>query len=163
VPKNDETVPRDVVIATDPAGKAPRDETVKLIVSDGPAPVVVQDVSGKTYDEATKVLQGQKLGAAPVEEFSDTVEAGKVIRTDPPAGQKAARDSVVSVVVSKGQDLVAVPSFKGLTIEQANAAATASGVQVQPQGVVSGGRKVRAQDVTANTQVKRGTVVTIFF
>lgn len=161
--KPDEAVAKDVVLATDPAGKAPRDGTVKLIVSDGPAPRVVPDVTGKSYDEAAKALQGEKLGAKQVDEFSDTVEAGKVIRTDPPAGQKATRDFVVSVVVSKGQDLVVVPSFKGSTIDQAGAAAAAAGVQVQAQGVFSGSRKVRAQDVTANTKVKRGTVVTIFF
>lgn len=161
--KTDENAAKDVVLDTDPVGKAPRDGIVKLIVSDGPAPRTVPDVTGKTFAEAAKALQGERLGAALVEEFSDTVEPGKVIRTDPAAGQKAARDLIVNVVVSKGPDLVLMPNFKGLTIEQANAAATAAGVQVQPQGVVSGGRKVRAQDVTANTKVKRNTIVTIFF
>ena len=31
---------------------------VRLVVSDGPAPVVVDDVGGKTYDEAAQILAG---------------------------------------------------------------------------------------------------------
>ncbi len=86
-----------------------------------------------------------------------------MIRTDPPAGESIPRNSVVNVVVSKGPDLVVVPNFKGKTIEEATAAAAAAGVEVQPQGVVGGSHKVRAQDPARKTQVPRGTVVTLFF
>ena len=59
----DETVPVDGVIGTDPAGgtKAARDSTVMLLVSDGPAPVPVPDVTGKTFDEASQLLTGGRL------------------------------------------------------------------------------------------------------
>jgi hypothetical protein len=50
-----------------------------------------------------------------------------------------------------------------MTVDQATAAAAAAGVQVQAQGVFSGGRRVRAQDPAPGGRVKRGTVVTIFF
>jgi len=163
VPEYNETVAKDLVVRTEPARKAPRFGTVKLIVSDGPAPVTVPDVTGKSFAEAAQALQDARLGAQQVDEFHDTVPVGQVVRTDPPAGQQAARDSVVAVVVSKGPDLVPVPTFKAMTVEQASAAAAAGGVQVQAQGVFTGGRKVRAQDPAEGTQVKRGSVVTIFF
>ena len=158
-----ETAPKNTVMSTVPDGKAAPFSTVHLVVSNGPVPRTVPNVAGKTFAEASKALGGQQLGAIQGDEFSDTVAAGTVIRTDPPAGQKAARDSKVTVVVSKGPDLVVVPKFRGLTIDQASAAATAAGVQVQAQGVFNGGRAVRAQDPAVGTQVKRGTVVTIFF
>ncbi len=107
----DETVAKDAVIATDPAGKAPPDSTVALVVSDGPAPIVVPNVARKSYDAAAAQLQTMRLGAARVEQFSNTVPAGQVIRTEPAVNTKAPRDSVVQVFVSKGPDMVAVPDL----------------------------------------------------
>ena len=55
----DESVPVDAVIGTDPAGgtRAPRDSTLQLLVSDGPAPVAVPDVTGAaSYEDAAKQL-----------------------------------------------------------------------------------------------------------
>ncbi len=54
----DETVPVDVVIDTDPGGgaKLARDSSITLLVSDGPAPVPVPDVTGQTFDAASQQL-----------------------------------------------------------------------------------------------------------
>jgi serine/threonine-protein kinase len=159
----DETVPKGIAIGTEPSGTAVPFGPVKLVVSKGPAPVAVPNVAGKSYDAAVKAVQDRNLTPAQAFEFSDTVPEGTVTRTDPPAGSEVARGSRVTIVLSKGQDLVAVPSFGGATVDEANAAAAAAGVQVQAQGVFSGNRKVRAQDPPPGTKVKRGTVVTIFF
>lgn len=159
----DDNVPVDQVISSEPKGSAPLDSLVRLHVSRGPRPVVIPDVARGTYDKAVARLKTQVLGAQRVDEFSDTVPAGTVIRTEPAAGDRAPRNSAVRVFVSKGQDLVIVPDFKGTTIEEANVLAAAAGVEVLPDGVVSAKRKVRAQDPPAATSLKRGTVVTIFF
>jgi serine/threonine-protein kinase len=71
--------------------------------------------------------------------------------------------SKVTVVVSKGPDLVVIPDFKGKSIEEATALGAAEGVGVQAQGTLAPGKKVRAQDPAPGGKVKRGTVVTIFF
>ncbi|MGQ0804506.1 MAG: protein kinase domain-containing protein, partial [Actinomycetota bacterium] len=91
VPENNEDVPAGTALRTEPAAneKHPPDSTIKLIVSAGPAPVAVPDVSGLTYDEAVAALAEARLGATMAEEFSDEVEAGKVIRTEPAVGQSA--------------------------------------------------------------------------
>src|SRR6476646_8080425 len=77
----DENVPVDVVIGTDPAGgtKSPRDSTIFLLVSDGPAPVPVPDVTGKTFDEASQALTGAGFTVARADDFSDTVPKDQVI------------------------------------------------------------------------------------
>src|SRR5690606_30404899 len=64
-----DTVPRDVIIRTDPeAGAAlPPGGAVTVVVSDGPAPVDVPDVTGRTEAEATAAL----------------VDAGLAVEVDP--------------------------------------------------------------------------------
>ena len=56
-----ETAPKEAVTVTVPAGKAPPDTTVKLIVSDGPAPVAVPNVARKSYDAAAAQITTAKL------------------------------------------------------------------------------------------------------
>jgi len=159
----DETVVKDIALGTDPAagGKAPRESQIKLIVSDGPAPVPVPDVAGKTFDEAAAILKTKRLGAVQGDAFSDTVPAGTVIGTDPAVGQPAARDSQVTVIVSKGPELVAVPNVVGKSVEAASQSLAAVGLTPDVQNY-GPGKPVRAQDPPAGTQVKKGSKVTLF-
>ena len=53
----------------------------------------------------------------PTNPLHDTVEAGKVIGTEPPAGAQLQPGGAITVVVSKGPELVAVPNLKGLIVE----------------------------------------------
>jgi len=163
VPESSTTVPRDMVIRTDPAKQAPPDSEIKLIVSSGPPTKAVPDVTGKTYEAAASKITGRGFVATRAEEFSDTVALGRVIRTDPAKGTQAAIQSTIKVFVSKGPDLVVVPDFKGKSIEEVTALAAQAGVQVQPSGVVGVGHKSRAQDPPPGAKLKRGTVVTVFF
>ncbi|MFA5885716.1 MAG: PASTA domain-containing protein [Acidimicrobiia bacterium] len=161
----DETVAKDLVIATDPAigSKAPRESEIVLRVSDGPAPVPVpSDVVGKTFDEAAAILRAKGFGVARSDVFSDTIDTGKVVGTDPAVGQPAAKGSTVTIDVSKGPELVAVPGgLVGLTVEEASQRLQA--VNLVPNVENYGpGKKVRATDPSAGTQVKKGSKVTLF-
>jgi beta-lactam-binding protein with PASTA domain len=163
VPEHNEDVAEGTALRTEPAAGAqhPLDSSIKLVVSAGPAPVPVPDVSGGTYDEAAAALAEVRLGATAAEEFSDSVEAGQVIRTEPAAGQPVARDSVVTVVVSKGPELVDVPDLEDMTVEEASAALRSIGLVPDVEDFEPGGQ-VRAQDPDAGTQLKRGETVTLF-
>lgn len=158
----DDAVARDVALETTPkaGAAAARDSNITLIVSDGPAPVPVPNVVGKTYDEAAKALDSAKLKATRAEEFSDSVPVGQVTRTDPAVGQLSPRDVPVTVYVSKGPELVAVPNVVGLPVEQAAARLQNVGLlaDVQNFGV---GKPVRAQD-PATGKLKKGSKVTLF-
>jgi serine/threonine-protein kinase len=158
-----ETAPKEAVIATEPAGKAAPDTTVKLIVSDGPAPVTVPSVARLGYAAAAAKVQAAKLSPRRVDAFNDTVPKDQVIRTDPAAGTQAPRDSAVNIVVSKGPDIVIVPDLTKKTIDEATQIAQAAGLTVTVQGAYSPGKKVRAQDWPKGTPVKRGLLVTLFF
>ena len=163
--RNDENVPVDGVLGTDPPGgtAAPKESVVTLVVSDGPAPVTVPDVSNGTYDEAAAALTAKRFNVvrAP-DEFSSTVDTGKVIRTDPAAGTNAARGSTVSIVVSKGPELVDVPPTAGMTLEQAQAALASRGFEVDTVGYLPG-RHVISSNPAAGSKVPKGTKILLSF
>ena len=163
--RNDENVPFDAVIGSEPEGgaSAVSESIVRLVVSDGPAPVVVEDVGGKTYDEAAQILAASRFTAVRgADEFSSTVPAGAVIRTDPPAGTSAPRDSEVAIIVSKGPELVEVPNLVSNTLEVAQARLQALGFEVDTVSYLPG-RTVRATNPAAGSMVGRGTKVTLTF
>ncbi len=163
VHQHDETVAVDIALGTDPPspGQAPRESAVSLIVSDGPAPVEVPAVTGKSYDAAAAVLSAARFAPVRRDEFSDSVEVGIVLGTDPAAGTLAPRDSQVAVRVSKGPELISVPALVGLTVESASQTLANAGLSADVQNF-GPGKKVRAQDPAPGTKVKRGSKVTLF-
>ena len=66
-------------------------------------------------------------------DFSETVPVGKIISTDPQAGDSAKEGSVVTAVVSKGPERHAVPVVAGLTVDDATTAITGAGLAVGAQ------------------------------
>ena len=112
----------------------------------------VPDVANKKYDEAVAELQALGLvvnEADTVEEYSYTVPAGAVIRTEPAAGETARAGMTVKLVVSTGEpQAVPVPDVTGLSREDAEAALVAAGLKVgvpatEPSDTVEAGHVVR--------------------
>ena len=89
--------------------------------------------------------------------------SGQVIRTEPASGTEVARDSTVTVVVSKGTDVVLVPNLVGSTIDAATAAAEAKGLTVTVAGAYKPGAKVKATTPAAGIPVRQGFVVILTF
>jgi eukaryotic-like serine/threonine-protein kinase len=103
-----------------PAGSVLKDgQEVVVVVSVGRPRVEVPAVAGRRLDDARAVLAAAHLDARPTERFDDVVPRGLVVGTDPAAGSGATWGSAVTVVVSKGPDLVVVPEVVGLPKEQA--------------------------------------------
>ena len=124
-----EKVAKDVVLSSDPkpTTELKRGAAVDLVVSRGPKPIDVPDVTGKDADAATRLLR--KLGLEVdrgQEENSETVAEGDVISQDPRTGTLFKGDKV-SLVVSKGPVLVPVPKVEGMGTEAAKQALAAAG------------------------------------
>ena len=142
--------------------------TVAVVLSDGPQPRVVPDLIGQTIEQATAALTEQGLVLLQLDaEFSNDVAAGLIVRQDLPATTSVDRGAVISVAISKGQDLVSVPSLGNLTLQQATDALSAAGLAV---GVVTGntsGILVAASyqgvDVQIGQQLLRGTAIDVAF
>ncbi|HEX7134183.1 MAG TPA: PASTA domain-containing protein [Iamia sp.] len=163
-PRFDEEVEAEHVIevAGDPPARIAKGTEVEVVVSQGPEPRTIPDgLPGMTQDEAVAALEELGLVAEVEEEFSDDVETGMVIGTDPGAGAEAARDSTVVVVVSKGPDLVTVPDVSAVgTLAEAVAL-------LEAEGLVAGDVAGPAAGAPASTspgageQVRRGSEVDI--
>ncbi|MBM7515351.1 Stk1 family PASTA domain-containing Ser/Thr kinase [Nocardioides nitrophenolicus] len=133
-----ESVAKGVVIATDPrpGDRILPDGDVRLTVSLGKERYDVPDLTGKTVDEATAALAEVKFVAGqPVEEWSETVEAGRVIRSTPafgtPEAQRLPVGTSVTLVVSKGRKPLKVRSFVGKDADKAKQVLGKKGLDVE--------------------------------
>ncbi len=131
------------VISQDPAAQkvVRKNSEVKLIVSIGssggtiPAP----DVVNKSFDEAVEEIINAGLNYTVVEQTSDEVPSGYVIRQVPMSGTKLNADDTINLHISSGPlsasaqptaaaEKVSVPSIIGLGREQAESTLSANGL-----------------------------------
>lgn len=82
--------------------------------------VLVQSVVGQSVTQANSLLEPLGLHTKVSEQvFSEVVDKGKIISSDPSGGGRIAAGGTVSLVVSKGPERISVPILKGLTQAQA--------------------------------------------
>ena len=134
---------------------------VDVVVSEGPAPRTVPPLAGLTRDQAVAALESEGLGAEVATRFDDEVDEGVVIGSEPGSGATVRRGTTVTVVVSRGRDLVTVPDIIGKTLEEVNRALEDAGLR---SGDVSGNARgsPAASDPESGAVVDRGTAVDIF-
>lgn len=158
--KASEEVPAGGVLDWSPkGGMIPTGSAVDLVVSSGPAPRTVPDVSGRSFDAASGALSTLGLKVGRSDDYSDTVPEGQVISSNPGAGAKVERGSTVTVVVSRGQPVV--PDLKGLSVGDASSRLQAVGLKLGNVYGPSGG-KVFLTMPGSGTKVKRGSSVSLF-
>lgn len=158
-----EEKPKGIVIDWSPKGASlPKGADVTVIVSDGPAPIEVPDLAGKTFEEAKTALTGKGLEVAQLEKFDSDVEKGIVIFTTPGTGAKVPKGETVTIVVSKGPDIVDVPDVAGKTVDEATATLRAAGLGVSGTGGKPNGNRVIFTDPQAGTKARRGTGVFLY-
>ncbi len=160
------------VISQDPAGKSKKAKgtSVNLTVSQGTQEIEVPDLTGKTADEAKKLLQANGLKyKAGTAEYSDSVEKDHVVRQDVSAGSKVAKDTVVTYYLSLGSEGSTVPDVTGQSRSAATTTLNNAGFYVTvdeqysdtvSEGVVisqtpTSGSKLKA-DGTVNIVVSKG-------
>lgn len=149
------------------------DEVVKgtvvdVYVSTGPEPRIVPELRGLTFEQASAALAELKLKVRRVDDqyFVD-IAAGVVGFQVPPPGDTAARDSEVTIVISKGPDVVSVPLLSRLNHDQIVRTLTDAGLVI---GSVTGSTRgvlvailVNGQPITSGQMVARGTVVELAY
>jgi eukaryotic-like serine/threonine-protein kinase len=161
---NDEEVPAGHVLgyAEDLPDELPGRSVVPLVVSAGPAPRTVPDVAdGASYEEVARQLT--ELGLVPRRDdaFDDEVPAGEVVGLSEDEGSQVPRGTEITVTVSRGPQLVAVPDLTGLTLEEAERALESAGLALGQDCCNSRGTVVISQPL-ADEQVRRGTEVDVF-
>ena len=119
------SVAPNVVFLTDPASGAlvVEGQNIKLYFNPEPQLQEIPNVEGQTLLEARANLSaaGFQVGQL-INEESETIADGAILRTDPPAGQRVEQATTVNLVVSSGPNQVAVPAnVVGLPEDEAQA------------------------------------------
>ena len=134
-----DTVPAGNIVSCQPkAGqKVGLGQTVAAAVSRGVETKTVPDVVGKTKDQATAAIKAAGLTPGDVtEEYSASVDSGKIISSTPKAGKVIKHSEKVSLVVSKGKEPATIPDVTGLSEDDAKKALEDAGLK---KGKVSKG------------------------
>jgi len=156
----DATIDAGLVIGTEPDGEfAEAEEPITLLISKGPDLVAIPSVEGETKDDAVAILRGEGFVVDLVREESRDVEEGLAIRTEPGAGEEAARGSTITLVVSKGPPLVDVPDLQCMSKGQAKDALKAAGLRAAFEG---SGSRVVDQQPGPDARAPEGSTVTAF-
>ena len=147
--------------------KVKKHSTVHVVVSSAliGKEIIVPDVSGMSEDEAQKKLTD--AGFKPTSEFQydDNVAEGNVISTTPAANSKAAKDTQIKMIVSKGAQKKTVPDVRGKSEADARSEIQAAGLTVgststQHDDSVAKGNVI-SQSVTPGKKVSAGTAVNL--
>ena len=159
-----ETIPQGQVISTSPAAttSVKRASPVALVVSQGRQPIQVTDWTGKPANQAIKALTDAKLRVdATKHDWSDTVPKGSVLSQSPATGTLFLGDPV-TLVVSKGPQLVAVPDVFSKNDREAKALLEGLGFKVKIDRFAGGPfGMVTAQSIPAGTLAPSGSTITL--
>jgi eukaryotic-like serine/threonine-protein kinase len=123
--------------------------------------VAVPQLASASPDAATAQLAELGLKTKLGTEYSSTIEAGLVTSTDPGAGARVAKGSVVIVNVSQGRQPITLPPLAGLSQDDATKAITDLGAAVgatdaQFNDTVAAGTVIAATLETDGTDVSAG-------
>jgi eukaryotic-like serine/threonine-protein kinase len=159
-----ETVPQGQVISTSPAADASvkRAAAVSLVISDGRQPIQLADWTGQPLDQAVKALTEAKLKVdATKQGWSDTVPKGAVISQSPATGTLF-EGGLVTLVVSKGPQLIPVPDVIGQQEQPARSILEGLGFTVKVERAFGGYfGTVRLQSIDAGTKAPQGSTITL--
>ncbi|WP_062070576.1 Stk1 family PASTA domain-containing Ser/Thr kinase [Demequina sediminicola] len=96
---------------------------VTVYVSSGPDAVEVPSVRGLTQESARLKIEEAGLKVGDVEEVDDaSMEAGRVVETNPAEGESVAPDTEITLSVSSGE--VELPDLVGMSEDEARSALT---------------------------------------
>ncbi len=131
--------------------------------------VTVPDVSDKTVSEAVKELEqlGLVVEAKTQEQYSDTIEEGKVIKTNPQSGRTIKKGTSITITVSLGLEGFLSESYVGKNYIEVKTMLETKGIEVvleEKEYTKNDEVKentVLSQDVEAGVELKKGDKVTL--
>ena len=163
-----DTVPAGRVVRTEPpVGRRVRHgSTVTIDLSKGPQLFDVPQVTGRTEAEARKLLAQVHLTAGSVDStYDDHARAGRVIRSEPPAGTALRRGQPVDLTISRGPRPIEVPDLRGSSQASAEAQLSALGLQSdvrqRSDDVVPAGVVIDQDPRSGDTVLPGGTVTLV--
>ena len=139
--------------------------SVTLTVSTGKEMVILFDVSNRQKESAIYLLERQGFTVTVEERHDDNVKAGLVISQAPLANTNQIKGIEVVIVVSKGPEILTVPSVSGKTQEAAIAELEKAGfqatIQTQSDSEIPVNTVIK-QSPEAGTSQEKGSAITLW-
>ncbi len=162
-------IPKGYIIRTEPgeAAELSKGQQVTVYVSLGSNKM--PDLVGESKNNAESLLKAMDMDLKPnleLVESSETVEEGKVCRTEPAAGEILTKGQTIKVYISTGSKYTTVPNVIGMSEAEAKKAledAKLQWIMGEPgfyEGVDPG--KVGGMSVQPETQIEKGATIQIF-
>ena len=145
--EDSQDVPKDHVTRTDPAAGQSVAKGTSILIYISSGMTKVPDLSGKTKDDATKILQNLHFNITIREQASNTVAKDMVISTDPAAGSSVQQGAMITVTVSNGMQL---SNYIGMTLGEAKRN-LGQGVNITVNGPNNDNAEVTGQDPTSGS------------
>lgn len=144
--------------------------SVKLTVSDGMRSITIDDYENSPAASVLFELRNFGLQAEEVRSNHDTIPAGRVISTDPPAGSELSGGDSITLTVSEGpvNKFMTIPDTVGMTLEAATSYLESNGFFVGsiseeasdlPEGTVSSQSPVGGAVGFQGTKINLGVSV----
>ena len=152
----------------EPGTVVERNTRVGYTLSIGSAEALtVPDLTNRTQEDAEQAIRSMGLQVSVDNtRYSDSVEAGRVITTNPGAGSSVHEGDMISLYISQGEDIqsIKVPDTQGKYKDDAVTMLTNSGLYVyvasEPSDTVPENLVIR-QDPAPGSSVKTGSSITI--
>jgi beta-lactam-binding protein with PASTA domain len=138
---------------------------IDLVISKGPRPTSVPDVTGLSTATATKKLKKAGFSVIKVKQFSDSIPKGSIIGTAPSSGAMVPAGSAINVMVSEGPRYkqLTLPDVRTLGIGTARRQLEKLGLLVQVvQSCGGNGTVVQETDPIPGSIVRQHTRVALF-
>jgi beta-lactam-binding protein with PASTA domain/predicted Ser/Thr protein kinase len=166
--ESSKTVEAGLVIGTEPPAETEVQEghVVTLIVSSGPPPVRVPDVTGQSLEAAEATLTNSELELGTVtKKVSSTQTAGTVLAQSPATGTSLHAGDKVNLTVAQAPKEVEVPNVRGATSAEATASLEHAGFKVKSQPHTTTEQSqvgvVLEQSPAGGARARKGATVTI--
>lgn len=150
----------------DPGRVVKQGQKVSLTISLGLNVQTIPDVTGQNEENAVTIMQDAGFNPVVIQKYSDDIDVGLVISTNPEAGTVARKNQDVQIYISLGtkdSNDVTVPSVIGLTEQVAREMLASSNLVPAINAVESNEPKGRvvSQSIQAGQRVAPNTTVTI--
>jgi beta-lactam-binding protein with PASTA domain/predicted Ser/Thr protein kinase len=167
-PESSKTVEAGQVIGTEPPAETEVQEgrLVTLLVSSGPAPIRVPDVTGQSLEAAEATLTNAELAVGTVtKRVSSTQTAGTVLAQSPATGASVHAGDKVNLTVAQAPKEVEIPNVVGAAEAAATAALKHAGFKTKSEPHATAEQSqvgvVLEQSPAAGGKARKGTTVTI--
>ncbi len=132
--------------------------------------IEVPDVTNKTLKEATKIIQskGFQISEEQVEQASETVKEGYVIKTNPVAGTKRKKGYEIVLYVSLGDANIVVENYTGKNFSEVKGALEAQKIKVLREEQELEGddtaeeNEIIGQSIEAGQRIAAGDTITLY-